>query len=183
MATLRGHEGDAAALYWPALGRLAATAPQPFRRSRPAADPLNAAINYLTALLSRDIRAALLRRGLHPGFGVLHGPADGNEACVWDLMEGFRAGLSEGLAATLFNQGRLRPEMFAELSDGGIRIGREGRVAIIRGYEAAAGRVVRSPHSGRRRTWRLVMQEEAGAYAAHCRDPGSTSFAPCLLDH
>jgi len=183
VAELRGHEGAAAAVYWPALGRLAAEASQPFRRTRPAQDPLNATINYLTALLGRDVRAALARRGLHPGFGALHVAADGNEACTWDLMEAFRAPLSEGLAAPLFNQGRLRAAMFAALPDGGIRIDRDARTAIIRGYEAAAGRLVTSPHSGRRRTWRVLMQEEAGAYAAFCRAPASAPFRPYRLDY
>lgn len=182
-AALRGHEGEAGALYWPALGRLTAIAPQPFRRTRPARDPLNAAVNWLTAMLGRDVRAALMRRGLHPGFGVLHSAADGGEACVWDMMEGFRAPLTEGLAVALFNQGRLRPEHFAPNAEGATRIAPAGRAALIRGYETAAGRLVTSPHSGRRRTWRILMQEEAGALAAHCRDPAASPFAPHVMKH
>lgn len=181
VATLRGHEGAAAAVYWPALGRLAAEAPQPFRRSRPARDPLNATINYLTALLARDIRVALTRRGLHPGIGVLHIASDGSEACVWDLMEGFRAALSEGLAVALFNQGRLAAAMFERRADGDIRIGAEARRALVVGYETAAGRRLKSPHSKRSRTWRRIMEEEAGAYAAHCRDPDGKPFAPYIM--
>jgi CRISPR-associated protein Cas1 len=182
VAALRGYEGAAGAIYWPALGRLCAEAPQPFRRRRPASDPLNAAINYLTALLSRDLRIALLRRGLHSGFGVLHTAADRNEACLWDLMEGFRAALTEGLAVALFNQGRLRGSMFAEI-EGDIRIGTEGRHALVAGYEAAAGRRVTSPHSGRRRAWRSLMEEEAGAYAAHCRAAEERLFTPYVMDY
>ncbi|GMG85349.1 hypothetical protein LNKW23_45690 [Paralimibaculum aggregatum] len=180
VAALRGHEGEAGALYWPALGRLAAGAPTPLRRSRPANDPFNAALNYLTALLIRDIRTALMRRGLHPGIGVLHVARDGGEACTWDLIEGFRAPLAEGLAATLFNQGRLKTTMF-EVADGSVRIGRDARLAIIRGYETAASRVVKNPRSGRRRTWRGQMEEEAGAYAAHCRDPQGKPFEPLVI--
>ena len=98
VAVLRGHEGAAAAAYWPALARLCEAHVGRFTRQRPAHDPLNAAINYLTGMLSGDIRAAVLAAGLHPGFGVLHQPADGHQACIWDLMEGFRALLTEGLA-------------------------------------------------------------------------------------
>lgn len=180
VAALRGHEGAAAAVYWPALGRLTAIAPQPFRRQRPAADPLNAAINYLTAMLARDVRAALLHAGLHPGFGVLHAAADRHDAAVWDLMEPFRAPLTEGLAVALFNQARLEGAMFSPV-DGGIRIGRDGRKALITGYESAAGRVLLSPRSGRRRTWRMLMREEAAALAAQCRAP-ETDYHPFLLD-
>ena len=182
-SALRGHEGAAAAIYWPALGRLAAHAPQPFRRVRPAGDAVNAAINYLTAMLSRDVRAALLKASLHPGFGVLHVSADSSEACVWDLMEAFRAPLTEGLAVGLFNQGRLKPDMFDTRVEGGVHIGREAVRAIIRGYETAAGRAVKNPHTGRKRTWRGLMEDDAHAYAAHCRTPETKPFTPYLLDY
>ncbi|WP_414897034.1 CRISPR-associated endonuclease Cas1 [Rhodovulum sp. YEN HP10] len=178
-AALRGHEGSGAAIYWPALGRLCAAAPQPFRRTRPATDPLNAAINWLTAMLERDIRAAIAHAGLHPGFGVLHVPADRSAACVWDLMEGYRSALTEGLAVTLFNQNRLRTGMMTSFP-GGIRLGRDAIGALISGYEMAVGRLVTSPHSGRRRTWRWIMREEAQALARHMRDPEGMPFRPFL---
>lgn len=177
VGSLRGHEGAAAAVYWPALGRLCDLAPQPFRRTRPATDPLNAAINYLTAILERDMRAAILKRGLHPGFGVLHVATDGHAACVWDMMEAFRAPMSEGLAVTLFNQNRLRPEMFTPVG-ASIRIDTEARRALVLGYEAAAGRVILNPATGRRLTWRKLMEAEAGALAAHCRAPETVPFVP-----
>ena len=181
VAALRGHEGAAAAIYWPALGRLITGAATPFRRSRPAADGVNAAINWLTGSLGRDVRAALARRGLHSGFGLLHTPTNGHEALVWDLMEPFRAPLTEGLAAALFNQRRLRPEMFAT-EDGQTRIDRDGRRALIEGYETAVSRVILSPHSGKRRTWRHVIVEDAGAFAAHCRAPEESDWRPFTLE-
>ena len=109
---LRGHEGEGAAIYWPALGSLCQYAQQPFSRQRPAKNPLNASINYLTALLERDVRSATIKAGLHPGFGALHSARDGNEALVYDMMEIYRAALTEGLAVTLFNQKRLDESMF-----------------------------------------------------------------------
>ena len=177
VASLRGHEGAAAAVYWPTLGRLCDAAPQPFRRTRPATDPLNAAINYLTAIVERDIRAAVLKRGLHPGFGVLHVASDGHAAGVWDLMEAFRAPMSEGLAVTLFNQNRLRAAMFTPVGSS-IRIDTEARRALVLGYEAAVGRVTLNPATGRRLTWRKLMEAEAGALAAHCRAPETAAFVP-----
>jgi len=179
---LRGHEGEAGAVYWPALGRLCAGASGRFRRQRPARDPLNAALNYLTAMLERDVRAAILRGGLHPGFGLLHRPRDRHEACVYDLMEGFRAPLSEGLAVTLFNRNRLRPGMFSETADG-IRIGRDGIRALIVGYEQTVSRTLRSTHSGKTRPWRAIMLEEVRAYARHCADPGKHPFQGQRLDY
>lgn len=177
----RGHEGRAAAIYWPALARLAGHEGA-FVRDRPARSPLNATLNYLTAILSREVRAAMVGRGLHPGFGVLHVARDRGEAGVWDLMEGFRAPLTEGLAVSLFNQKRLKADMF-EASGDGVRIRPEARRAIIRGYEAAASRLTTSSRSGRRRMWRALIDDDAAAYAAHCLDPAGRPFMTHLVDH
>lgn len=180
LEALRGVEGLAAAVYWPALAALCEGAPKSFKRQRPAQDALNAVLNYLCALLERDIRAAILSAGLHPGFGVLHASTDRGEGCVYDLMEGFRALLTEGVAVTLFNRKVLRPEHFTE---GGARISSAGQRAIIEGYEAALDRVVRSSHSGLRHKLRVVMREEARAFARHCRAPEESSFEPQVQDY
>jgi len=39
---------------------------------RTAADPVNAVLNYLYALLEAEVRIACLKVGLDPGIGVLH---------------------------------------------------------------------------------------------------------------
>ncbi|WP_322514721.1 CRISPR-associated endonuclease Cas1 [Rhodopseudomonas palustris] len=85
---LRGIEGSTTATYWPALGFLLQGDKQAvFRRSRPARDPVNAAINYMTAILERDMRAAIQCAGLHSGFAFLHGSRDRHDGLVYDLME------------------------------------------------------------------------------------------------
>jgi CRISPR-associated protein Cas1 len=178
VGALRGHEGAAAAIYWPALGRLCRGAARPFRRSRPARDPLNAAINYLTSMLARDVRTALRRAGLHRGFGVLHAAADGGEACVWDVMEGFRAVASEGPAVSAFNRRRLRAEMFEPGPGGTKRIVPEGRRALIQAYEEAMARSLRSSHTGKRHALRRVLEEECRALARHLRAPRGTDWRP-----
>lgn len=179
---LMGQEGAAAALYWPALGRLCGAVQGNFMRQRPARDALNAAINYLTAMLERDIHSAILRAGLHPGFGLLHTPRDRHEACVYDLMEGFRAPLTEGVAVTLFNQSRLREQMF-DVCDDSVRIDRDGIRALITGYERTVSRKLRSVHSGQQRTWRAIMLEEARAFGRHCSDPTKNPFEGQVLDY
>jgi CRISPR-associated protein Cas1 len=173
-AALRGAEGHAAALYWPALGRLTAGAAQPLRRQRPARDPVNAAVNYLTGVLARDMQAAVAGAGLHAGFGFLHPAQDGNLGLVWDLMEPFRAPLTEGLAAFLFNARRLRPDMF----DGG-QIAPEGRQALIAGYEAAVARRVAAPGAAATRlAWRPMMRRQALSLAAAVRAGDALLFLP-----
>lgn len=185
---LRGHEGRAAAIYWPALASMVRESgfcgQGAFRRGRPAQDGLNAAINYLTALLERDILAAIMRAGLHPGIGFLHATSDRKTALVWDLMEGFRALMTEGLAVTLINRRRLRVGMVAEPPSGGdmVRLSAPGRKALIAGYEEQARRRVRCPHSKVHRSQRAVMEQEARALARALRS-GDAGFEPARQDY
>ena len=179
---LRGIEGVAAAEYWPALGLLTKGAKHPFRRTRPATDPMNATINYLTAILLRDIRTAVLASGLHPGFGTLHAARDRAEACVYDLMEPLRAPLSEGLAAFLFNANRLRPNMFAPVPHGGVRISRDARSAIISGYEQAVAKRVNVTGRSYKMAWRPMMRRQAQDLAKALRDENLGDFQPYLME-
>lgn len=182
VGALRGLEGAAGAEYWPALARLTLGAEQPFRRQRPAQTPLNAALNYLTALLERDIRAAVLSAGLHPGFGVLHAVRDRADAAVFDLMEPFRAPLAEGPAVFLFNARRLRPEMFTATETGTMRISGQGRRAIIKGYEQALAKRVNAPGRKVRLAWRPMMRRQAQDLAKAYRRGDPALFRPYLME-
>ncbi|PIE06493.1 MAG: CRISPR-associated endonuclease Cas1 [Rhodobacterales bacterium] len=182
VAALRGLEGVAAAEYWPALGLLTRGAEAPFRRQRPAHTALNAALNYLAALLERDCYAATLAAGLHPGFGLLHTPRDRADAAVFDLMEPFRAPLAEGLAAFLFNAKRLRGKMFTPTDSGLVRISTAGRRALITGYEQALAKRVNAPGRKVRLAWRPMMRRQAQDMARACRKADPTLFRPYLME-
>lgn len=187
IAACLGHEGEATALYWQTLGLMlegpwAVPEGGRFTRSRqPPGDGVNLALSYLAAMLTRDMGVLAVRRGLHPGFGALHTAQDYGEACVYDLVEEFRAPLAEGLAVYMCNSRQLPPEMFTAAPGGGVRISPEGRTAIIRGYQNWVTRPVRSPRTGKQITWRRLMEEQAGAYAAHMR--GGEAYAPYRMDY
>jgi len=182
VAQAMGFEGRGAALYWPALGRcLEHSWWLKSRDRKPAPDPVNLTLNFTAWLLARDIGVAVVRAGLHPGFGVLHSVEDDKDACVYDLMEEFRAPLSESLTVYAFNNRILRQEHFRSPSGDGVRIERAGADALIRAYEAAAERVVRHPVSGRRGSWRAMMTEQAFAYAAHVE--GRAPYQPMTMDY
>lgn len=179
---LLGYEGASGALYWPSLGQLTKGAGLPFRRTRPALDALNATVNYLTAVLERDIRAAILGADLHPGFGILHSAHDYSEAAIYDLMEPFRAPLTEGLAAYLFNAHRLRPEMFGGDDVQPAHISREGRKAIISGYETAIAKRVNITGRKGKLAWRPMMQRQAHDLAKAIRTGDASMFTPYLME-
>ncbi len=57
---------------------------------RSAANPANAMLNYLYALLEAETRLACLACGLDPGLGVFHVDQNGRDSLALDLMEAVR---------------------------------------------------------------------------------------------
>ncbi len=189
-----GHEGRAAAIYWPAYALAVAErfqlSPRRWRRRRrPPPDALNACLGYLGALLERDIRVAIGRAGLHPGLGALHAARDGTDALVYDLMEAFRAAVPEAIITTMAARRHLLPEMFVSLKhedgDGKVlkvcRIERAGQRALIQGYESWLHRPITSRRTGQRISWRALFEEEARALADIFTGEAE-SFTPFEID-
>ena len=171
-----GFEGAGGRLYWKAWGRLLLHGFSLRRRARRAgADPVNAALDLCSWLLARDVGAVVVAAGLHPGFGALHASADYRDACVYDLIEEFRAGLVESVVLGAINAGALRATMFREG-----RLTRAGSELLVRRYEERCEHLVTSPR-GRRVTWRRLMREQAELYAAHMY--GREPYAPYVIDH
>ena len=109
-----GHEGAATADYWRGWSALLLHGfSLPKRQRSPVIDPVNAVLNATAALLSRDIGAIVIGRGLHPGFGVLHGASNGHDGCVYDLMEEFRVPFVEGLTLYILNNRIISHKMFS----------------------------------------------------------------------
>ncbi|MEZ5785681.1 MAG: CRISPR-associated endonuclease Cas1 [Xanthobacteraceae bacterium] len=175
-----GYEGAGGAAFWPAFGRCF---PEPFRfgrrRRRPVGDAANLAINVVCNMLARDVRAVVVRAGLHPGFGVLHETTDGIDAAVHDLMEELRAPVAEACVAAAFNRQALTLDSF--VLDSGTRLTREGWAALIRAYESWVAQPVRSPRSERDVLWRALMLEQAHAYAEACED--GSPYRPYRMDY
>lgn len=180
---LLGHEGAAAARLWGAFPRLLRQSwGFDGRLRRPPPDPINAVLSLLSGLLERDIGVLVRRHGLHPGFGALHSARDGHDACVYDLMEEFRAPLVEGLTVYLANNRMVEPADFSRPEAGRCRIGRDALQAIIRGYEAWLDRPVQSPRTKRRILWRRLMEEQVVAYATHMAPEGA-AYRPYVMDY
>ncbi len=179
---LRGLEGATAAIYWPLLGKMTGGVPASFHRKRPATDPFNAVINYLTAVLERDIKWAMNSVGLHLGFGILHSPNDYADAAIYDLMEPFRAPLTEGLASYLFNARRVRAEMFEVRPTTTTRMNGDAIKAIISGYEQAVAKRVNITGRKGKLAWRPMMRRQALDLASAFRHADPERFKPYLME-
>lgn len=180
--TLRGWEGAATKLYWRAWNELLLNGfTLPRRVRRQAQDPVNIALDMTAGLLIRDMAAIVLSTGLHPGFGTLHATSDLRDACVYDLVEEFRAGLCESVVLTSLNGKRIAPDDFSRLPDGRWHMARDAGDALIRAYEDRCERPVLVPRLGRRMSWRRLMRAQAELYAAHVE--GRATYEPYVLDN
>lgn len=180
--TLMGHEGEAAALYWPAYGSLLDHGwSLERRRRRPPPDGVNLMLSYLASMLHRDLSVLVVRRGLNPGFGLLHETQDYHPGCVSDLIEELRAPLVEAPVAFLLNTGAVRLDMVETSGPDTVRFTAEGRRRVIRGYESWMDRPIRSPRTGRTIKWRRLMDEQVQALAEHIG--GGDSYRPYRMDY
>lgn len=180
VAKVMGYEGAAAAVFWRAVSALSHPDFRFGKRERQDPDPANIALNFLSWLLHRDITVAVLKAGLHPGFGALHATDDRRDACVYDLMEEFRTHMVEGLFVYLTNRRMLRSDMFGQ-EKAGWRMKRVGAEAIIKAYEARAAALVTWPPKSRRSSFRQLMIRQAYALVHH-HEKGD-AYQPFELDY
>jgi hypothetical protein len=86
-----------------------------------AANPPNAILNYLYALLESEARLAAVALGLDPGLGVLHVDTSNRDSLALDLLEPVRPQMDAYLLDWITRQ-PLRKEWFFEQRDGNCRL-------------------------------------------------------------
>jgi CRISPR-associated protein Cas1 len=131
---LRGHEGEAAALYFGVFaGLVRAEAGIVFRgRSRrPPLDPVNALLSFVYTLLVHDCRGALEGVGLDPAAGFLHRMRPGRPSLALDLMEELRANLADRLVLSLLNRRELGMGDFRVMENGAVLLAEESRKTVL----------------------------------------------------
>lgn len=109
LESMLGQEGAAAAAYFGAVPLLLSPDLDPRlrfegRNRRPPRDRFNAALSFGYGLLYRDVLAAVLAVGLHPGLGFYHQPRTSAHTLVLDLMELFRVPLVDMPLIGAFNR-------------------------------------------------------------------------------
>ncbi len=139
-ANLRNLEGQAAAIYWSGWAGVPVnfarrdapkvaehwksfgTRMSPLTDSpRRAANPANALLNYLYAILETETRIALLTVGLDPGLGLLHADLKSRDSLACDLMEAVRPTVDQWLLDYL-KRCSFAARDFFERQDGTVRV-------------------------------------------------------------
>lgn len=105
-ASAMGHEGRAAAKYWSSFAKLVpAQLSFPGRHTRHATDPVNSAVNYVYGLLYGEVWRAVVRCGLDPYFGIIHGTERDQGSLIFDLIEEYRAPFGDRIVLGLLGRG------------------------------------------------------------------------------
>jgi CRISPR-associated protein Cas1 len=161
--SLLGIEGMAAKRYFAGFaGLLSADRGFTFdgRNRRPPADPVNAVLSFLYAVLAREATAACAAAGLDPYLGFLHRPRYGRPALALDLSEEFRPLLADSVALSLFNTAEVRAEHFVSRA-GAVALTPAGRRAVLSGWERRLAADVTHPVFGYTLSYRRVVQVQA----------------------
>ncbi|MFL0669894.1 MAG: type I-C CRISPR-associated endonuclease Cas1c [Erythrobacter sp.] len=171
--TLRGHEGEAAQVYFGAFDAMVQHDRDAFafrgRSRRPPLDRINALLSFLYAMLGHDCRSALEGVGFDPQVGLLHADRPGRASLALDLMEELRPVLVDRLALTLVNRRQLKAADFRIDDGGAVSLTDEARKAVLVAWQERKKRELRHPFLGETMPLGLVPHVQAQLLSRHLR--------------
>jgi len=172
LESLRGHEGQAAAIYFDHFaGMLKGAAGAEFdvngRKRRPPPDPVNSCLSMTYSMLTHECVAALRVARLEPSIGAFHVSRPGRPALALDLMEPFRPLIADSIAIAAFNRGELAEGHFLRTS-AGCTFTDAGRKAFFEAYARRMDTEVTHPAFGYKLSYRRMLALHARMIAAWC---------------
>jgi len=136
---IRGHEGDAARVYFGVFDHLITASKEDFffhgRSRRPPLDNMNALLSFVYTLLVHDAASALEAVGLDPAVGYLHRDRPGRPSLALDLVEEMRPVVADRLALSLVNRRQVQGSGFRKTEGGGVVMDDETRKEVLVAYQ------------------------------------------------
>jgi len=171
--TVRGHEGDAARVYFDVFDHLVTESKESFffraRSRRPPLDKLNALLSFLYTLLTHDVAAALEGVGLDPAVGYLHRDRPGRPSLALDLVEELRPVIADRLALSLINRRQIKPEGFRTTESGAVEMDDTTRKEVLVAYQKRKQEEIVHPFLKERVAFGIVPHAQAMLFARHLR--------------
>ncbi len=133
---VRGIEGDAARIYFGAMGRAVASVELGFstRTRRPPRDPINAMLGFCYGMLVTECIGALESVGLDYQMGFFHRPRSGRPSLALDLVEELRA-LTDRFVVSMVRRRQVSQDSFQTVPGGAVYLTEDGRKALINAWE------------------------------------------------
>ncbi|MHB9013154.1 MAG: CRISPR-associated endonuclease Cas1 [Ignavibacteriaceae bacterium] len=101
-----GYEGHAASIYWQNIKKLV---PIDFnfagRITRTAKDLVNQCFNYVYGLLYGEVWRSVVKSGLDPYFGFIHGSQRDGGSMIFDIIEEFRSPFADRIVISMLGRG------------------------------------------------------------------------------
>ncbi len=162
---IRGHEGDAARVYFAVFDRLIAASKEDFffhgRNRRPPLDNMNALLSFVYTLLTHDVTAALEAVGLDPAVGYLHRDRPGRPSLGLDLVEELRPVIADRLALSLVNRRQVQGSGFRRTESGGVMMDDATRKEVLVAYQTRKREEIQHPFLQERVAYGLVPHVQA----------------------
>jgi CRISPR-associated protein Cas1 len=170
---VRGHEGDAARVYFDVFDHLVVESKDTFffrtRSRRPPLDNLNALLSFLYTLVTHDVAAALEGVGLDPAVGYLHVDRPGRPSLALDLVEELRPVLADRLALSLVNRRQVRAEGFRRTESGAVEMDDDTRKEVLLNYQKRKQEEIMHPFLKERVAFGIVPHTQAMLLARFLR--------------
>ena len=133
---VRGIEGDAARIYFRAVGQAVASSDLEFsvRTRRPPRDPVNAMLGFCYGLLVTECIGAAESVGLDYQMGFFHRPRAGRPSLALDLAEELRA-LTDRFVVSLIRRRQVGADSFIHMPGGSVYLSDDGRTRLIKAWE------------------------------------------------
>ncbi len=173
MDELRGHEGNAAAIYFAhfagmfkePVAELRARFDANGRARRPPPDPINSVLSFAYSMLTNECAAACRLASLEPTLGALHTTRPGRPALALDLMEPFRPLIADSVAVSAFNRAELTEGHFLSTA-AGCAMTDSGRKGFFGAYGRRMETEVTHPVFEYRLSYRRMLMLHARLVAA-----------------
>lgn len=171
---LRGHEGQAAAIYFEHFAGMFKTAlasefDKHGRQRRPPPDPINTVLSFGYTMLTHECVSALRLARLEPSIGAFHVSRPGRPALALDLMEPFRPLIADSVAISCFNRGELTEGHFLRTA-AGCAMTDSGRRAFFGAWGRRMETEVTHPVFGYKLSYRRMLMLHARMIAAWMLD-------------
>jgi CRISPR-associated protein Cas1 len=180
---VRGHEGDAARVYFDVFDHLITESKDAFffhgRNRRPPLDNMNALLSFLYTLLTHDVAAALEGVGLDPAVGYLHRDRPGRPSLALDLVEELRPVIADRLALSLVNRRQVHPRGFRQTESGAVTMDDDTRKEVLVAYQKRKQEEILHPFLKERVAFGIVPHVQALLLARYLR--GDLDGYPCFL--
>ena len=133
---VRGVEGDAARIYFRAVGQAVASSSLEFstRTRRPPRDPVNAMLGFCYGLLVTECVGAAESVGLDYQMGFFHRPRAGRPSLALDLAEELRT-LTDRFVVSMIRRRQIGVDSFVHMPGGAVYLSDDGRTRLLEAWE------------------------------------------------